>query len=136
VAALMDLPRSGRPVTYGAQERVQIAAVTSASSDLGELGRAVEPSGAFADAAVVELPVYTPATTEAFATYGVADRLFRAGPAVGRRDGGGGRAGHRAAGRIAKQRRRLSHLGTRPRLDSLPLYPRGPCPAAGRDERF
>ena len=30
-------------------------------------------SGAFADAATVELPVYTPATTEAFATYGVVD---------------------------------------------------------------
>jgi alpha-2-macroglobulin len=27
----------------------------------------------FADAATVELPVYTPATTEAFATYGVVD---------------------------------------------------------------
>ena len=30
-------------------------------------------SGAFADAAQAELPVYTPATTEAFATYGVVD---------------------------------------------------------------
>ena len=30
-------------------------------------------SGAYADAANVELPVYTPATTEAFATYGVVD---------------------------------------------------------------
>ncbi|HSF80912.1 MAG TPA: alpha-2-macroglobulin family protein [Anaerolineales bacterium] len=30
-------------------------------------------SGDFADAATVELPVYTPATTEAFATYGVVD---------------------------------------------------------------
>lgn len=30
-------------------------------------------SGEFADAAAVELPVYTPATTEAFATYGVID---------------------------------------------------------------
>jgi uncharacterized protein YfaS (alpha-2-macroglobulin family) len=31
-------------------------------------------SGSYADAAVVELPVYTPATTEAFATYGVIDQ--------------------------------------------------------------
>ncbi len=38
--------------------RVQIAAV----------------SGDFADAATVEMPVYTPATTEAFATYGVIDQ--------------------------------------------------------------
>ncbi len=30
-------------------------------------------SGEFADAATIELPVYTPATTEAFATYGVID---------------------------------------------------------------
>ncbi len=30
-------------------------------------------SGGYADAATVELPVYTPATTEAFATYGVID---------------------------------------------------------------
>ena len=30
-------------------------------------------SGTFGDAATVELPVYTPATTEAFATYGVVD---------------------------------------------------------------
>jgi len=30
-------------------------------------------SGSYADAATVELPVYTPATTEAFATYGVID---------------------------------------------------------------
>lgn len=30
-------------------------------------------SGAYADAAAVDLPVYTPATTEAFATYGVVD---------------------------------------------------------------
>ena len=27
VMALMDLPRSGRPVTYGAQERVQVIAI-------------------------------------------------------------------------------------------------------------
>jgi uncharacterized protein YfaS (alpha-2-macroglobulin family) len=33
----------------------------------------VAVSGAYADAAAVELPVYTPATTEAFATYGVID---------------------------------------------------------------
>jgi uncharacterized protein YfaS (alpha-2-macroglobulin family) len=30
-------------------------------------------SGSYADAATVEIPVYTPATTEAFATYGVVD---------------------------------------------------------------
>jgi uncharacterized protein YfaS (alpha-2-macroglobulin family) len=30
-------------------------------------------SGSYADAATIELPVYTPATTEAFATYGVID---------------------------------------------------------------
>jgi uncharacterized protein YfaS (alpha-2-macroglobulin family) len=43
--------------------RIQIAAVAENGADL-----------AVADAATVELPVYTPATTEAFATYGVVDQ--------------------------------------------------------------
>ena len=42
--------------------RFQIAAVASALA------------GEYADAATIELPVYTPATTEAFATYGVIDQ--------------------------------------------------------------
>ena len=36
--------------------------------------RVAAASGEYADAALGELPVYTPATTEAFATYGVVDQ--------------------------------------------------------------
>jgi uncharacterized protein YfaS (alpha-2-macroglobulin family) len=43
-------------------------------------------SGDFADAAAVELPVYTPATTEAFATYGVVDEGAVAQPVAGLED--------------------------------------------------
>ena len=39
-------------------------------------------SGTYADAAMVELPVYTPATTEAFATYGVIDEGAIAQPVL------------------------------------------------------
>ncbi|MCP4618974.1 MAG: hypothetical protein GY844_21375, partial [Bradyrhizobium sp.] len=46
----------------------------------------VEPSGAFADAASLELPVYTPATTEAFATYGVVDEGAVAQPVAAPED--------------------------------------------------
>jgi len=37
VAALMDLPRSGRPVTYGAQERVQVIAIVCGTLHEDEL---------------------------------------------------------------------------------------------------
>ncbi len=43
-------------------------------------------SGAYADAATVELPVYTPATTEAFATYGVVDKGIIAQPIAAPKD--------------------------------------------------
>ncbi|MGB1253683.1 MAG: alpha-2-macroglobulin family protein, partial [Candidatus Promineifilaceae bacterium] len=49
------------PVAVGTG-RLQIAAVATNSAGVE-----------FADAATVELPIYTPATTEAFATYGVVD---------------------------------------------------------------
>jgi uncharacterized protein YfaS (alpha-2-macroglobulin family) len=54
--------RPGQRVTVPARDRVEVARFQIAAV-----------SGAFADAATVELPVYTPATTEAFATYGVVD---------------------------------------------------------------
>jgi hypothetical protein len=43
-------------------------------------------SGEYADASTVELPVYTPATTEAFATYGVIDEGAVAQPVAASRD--------------------------------------------------
>jgi uncharacterized protein YfaS (alpha-2-macroglobulin family) len=73
-AANIDLPGSaGERVTVPANDRVEVRfpAVTDMAGTARFQVAAV--SGDFADAAVIELPVYTPATTEAFATYGVVD---------------------------------------------------------------
>ena len=63
----------GQRVTVPANDRVEVR--FAAKTQMAGLAKfqigAV--SGSFADAATVELPVYTPATTEAFATYGVVD---------------------------------------------------------------
>jgi uncharacterized protein YfaS (alpha-2-macroglobulin family) len=63
----------GRRVRVPANDRVEVRFPASAS----RAGRATfqvgAMSGRFADAAQVELPVWTPATTEAFATYGELD---------------------------------------------------------------
>ncbi|HVF44015.1 MAG TPA: DUF6049 family protein [Pyrinomonadaceae bacterium] len=63
----------GRRVRVPANDRVEVRFPVSAS----RAGRATfqvgVASGRFADAAQVELPVWTPATTEAFATYGELD---------------------------------------------------------------
>ena len=63
----------GLRVTVPARDRVEVRfpATTVMAGTASVQIAAV--SGAFADAAVIELPVYTPATTEAFATYGVVD---------------------------------------------------------------
>ena len=64
---------AGKLVTVPARDRVEVrfAAATIRAGTARFQIAAV--SGTFADAATVELPVYTPATTEAFATYGVVD---------------------------------------------------------------
>ena len=64
---------AGQRLTVPARDRVEVRfpATTAASGTARFQVAAV--SGTFADAASVELPVYTPATTEAFATYGVVD---------------------------------------------------------------
>jgi len=63
----------GRQVTIPANDRAEIRFPVSAV----KAGRArfqfAATSGKFADAAEIELPVWTPATTEAFATYGTTD---------------------------------------------------------------
>jgi len=63
----------GQRVTVPANDRVEVR--FPAKTEMAGLAKfqigAI--SGSFADAATVELPVYTPATTEAFATYGVVD---------------------------------------------------------------
>ncbi|MET0624258.1 MAG: alpha-2-macroglobulin family protein [Pyrinomonadaceae bacterium] len=64
----------GRRVTVPANDRVEVRFPTSASSAGTARFQVGAASGRFADAALIELPVYTPATTEAFATYGEIDQ--------------------------------------------------------------
>jgi hypothetical protein len=64
---------AGRRVTVPARDRVEIrlpAAARRAGTARLQIGGV---AGRYADAADVSLPVYTPATTEAFATYGQLD---------------------------------------------------------------
>ncbi len=64
---------AGRRVTVPANDRVEVR-FPAAAEDVGTARfRVAAVSGEYADAATVSLPVYTPATTEAFATYGVVD---------------------------------------------------------------
>ena len=65
----------GRRVVVPANDRVEVRfpARTSSPGTARLRAAAVSASGGHADAQVVVLPVYTPATSEAFATYGVVD---------------------------------------------------------------
>jgi uncharacterized protein YfaS (alpha-2-macroglobulin family) len=63
----------GQRVEVPANDRVEVrfpATTENVGTARVQIGAA---AGDYADAATVELPVYTPATTEAFATYGVID---------------------------------------------------------------
>jgi alpha-2-macroglobulin len=65
-----QLTTAGRRVTVPANDRVEVripAAAVKAGNARFQIGAV---SGRWSDAAEVELPVWTPATTEAFATYG------------------------------------------------------------------
>ncbi|MCB9561597.1 MAG: Ig-like domain-containing protein [Kofleriaceae bacterium] len=64
---------AGRQVQVPAQDRVEVR--FPAAADLAGTARfqMVASAGRFSDAAELALPVWTPATTEAFATYGVID---------------------------------------------------------------
>ncbi|HKG13240.1 MAG TPA: alpha-2-macroglobulin family protein, partial [Pyrinomonadaceae bacterium] len=63
----------GRRVRIPANDRVEVRFPASASRAGKATFQVGAASGRFADAAQVELPVWTPATTEAFATYGELD---------------------------------------------------------------
>jgi hypothetical protein len=66
-------PGAGQRVTVPANDRVEVrfpATTINAGTARAQIAAA---SGEVADAAAIELPVYTPATTEAFAVYGVVD---------------------------------------------------------------
>jgi uncharacterized protein YfaS (alpha-2-macroglobulin family) len=65
--------QAGLRVTVPANDRIEVRfPATTVMAGTARLQIAAV-SGVYVDAATVELPVYTPATTEAFATYGVLD---------------------------------------------------------------
>jgi len=63
----------GQRVTVPANDRVEVRFPATTDSPGTARLQIAAVSGSYADAADAELPVYTPATTEAFATYGVVD---------------------------------------------------------------
>ncbi len=63
----------GQRVEVPAHDRVEVRFPANTDSAGTARVQIAAVSGDFADAASVEMPVYTPATTEAFATYGVID---------------------------------------------------------------
>jgi len=65
--------RDGTTVMVPANDRVEVRFEVSAVEAGTARYQVAASSGAFTDAADGELPVYTPATAEAFATYGVVD---------------------------------------------------------------
>ena len=68
-----ELSTSGQSVTIPGNDRVEVRfAATTQSAGTVRIQIAAT-AGDYADAATVDLPVYTPATTEAFAVYGVVD---------------------------------------------------------------
>ena len=70
-AALSD--GAGREVTVPANDRVEVLFPAAAEMAGTARFQFVGTAGSYTDAAEVSLPVWTPATTEAFATYGVID---------------------------------------------------------------
>jgi uncharacterized protein YfaS (alpha-2-macroglobulin family) len=64
---------SGQLVTVPANDRIEVRFPAQTDSVGTARFQFAAVSGSYADAATVDLPVYTPATTEAFATYGVLD---------------------------------------------------------------
>jgi hypothetical protein len=64
---------SGRRIAVPANDRVEVRLPAAAAKPGKAVFQVGIASGRFADAATVELPVWTPATTEAFATYGTID---------------------------------------------------------------
>lgn len=64
---------AGMRVTIPARDRIEVRFPSSTQLAGTARIQVAAVSGSYADAATIELPVYTPATTEAFATYGVID---------------------------------------------------------------
>ena len=70
-AAITD--GAGREVTVPANDRVEVQFAAAAARPGTARFQIIGSAGTYSDAAEVSLPVWTPATTEAFATYGVID---------------------------------------------------------------
>jgi uncharacterized protein YfaS (alpha-2-macroglobulin family) len=70
---LTDTLLAGQRVTVPANDRVEVRFPAMTSSAGTVRAQIVASAGNAADAAEIELPVFTPATTEAFAVYGVVD---------------------------------------------------------------
>lgn len=86
-AGNLTLPQgNGQRVTIPANDRVEVR--FPAVTDRAGTARLqiAATAGDYADAATVELPVYTPATTEAFAVYGVVDEGAIAQPVAAPQD--------------------------------------------------
>ena len=64
---------TGQRVTVPANDRVLVRFAATTENVGTAYAQIVAASGAYADAGQVQLPVYTPATTEAFAVYGTLD---------------------------------------------------------------
>ncbi len=81
--ANLTLPETaGKRVSVPANDRVEVR-FPAAAEDVGTARfRVAAVSATNADAAEIELPVYTPATAEAFATYGVIDDGAIAQPVI------------------------------------------------------
>ncbi|WP_420641997.1 alpha-2-macroglobulin family protein [Candidatus Leptofilum sp.] len=73
---------AGQRVTVPANDRVEVRFPATTSSAGTARFQVAVVSGDYADAASGEMPVYTPATTEAFATYGTLDEGVVAQPFV------------------------------------------------------
>jgi uncharacterized protein YfaS (alpha-2-macroglobulin family) len=76
----------GQRLTVPARDRVEVRFPATTVMAGTARFQVAAVSGAYADAATVELPVYTPATTEAFATYGVVDEGAVAQPVAAPED--------------------------------------------------
>ena len=73
VANLTIVGPAGKRVTVPANDRIEVRFPVATDEAGTARFRVVTVSGDYADAAEISLPVYTPATAEAFATYGVID---------------------------------------------------------------
>ena len=81
-AANLELDKAGTRVTVPANDRIEVRFPASTVMAGTARIQVAAISGTYADASVVELPVYTPTTSEAFATYGVIDEGAVAQPVL------------------------------------------------------